>query len=263
MTGRIVSRTEKRICCLALFWCTVYLIGGLVLSIVVAWVLAIRPAGKVSEFTPSVRVDAAQRFETGKGGSVLILDATRTEYSVTAIGMGRSFRGWPQPVRVSESEFRSRLNAGSRFNAILDGIDRLDYESASDHTEYAVGWPARSLRCEQYLGWERDESMDDPVKALNEAMSFRGAVVLPSIVEKYELRRIVPFWPMWRGLGLNTLFFGGILAIAFGHRHVRQLRRRIRRQCVRCGYLIQDSTRCPECGKSAGPRSPAASTIPS
>ena len=64
-------------------------------------------------------------------------------------------------------------------------------------------------------------------------------------------RNKVPYYPIWPGFALNTLFYAVILWLPIRGPFV--LRRHIRRKrglCVACGYDLRhaDHDACPECG---------------
>jgi hypothetical protein len=62
---------------------------------------------------------------------------------------------------------------------------------------------------------------------------------------------ILPYWPLWPGFAINTMFYAAILWIVFAVPGA--LRRRLRHkrgQCASCGYSLRESVseKCPECG---------------
>lgn len=108
------------------------------------------------------------------------------------------------------------------------------------------GWP-----CAACYGWEAKWfSLEDF------RLSDDGAGIIEMTMVRVDPRRSrtldVPYLPIWRGVILNSVFFGacwwGLFASIGGAR--RALRRR-RGRCVRCGYdrtgLPQGAV-CPECG---------------
>jgi hypothetical protein len=93
------------------------------------------------------------------------------------------------------------------------------------------GWPLRTLTCEADTG---------------------GNWVTVTTVEIGELH--LPFWPIFPGFLVNTLFYGVILWLLYCtplvlRRHIRLKRGR----CPKCGYDLRGAIPgaaggCPECG---------------
>jgi hypothetical protein len=64
--------------------------------------------------------------------------------------------------------------------------------------------------------------------------------------------RVLPYRPIWTGLGINTAFYGAIFwFIWFAPRYVRRWIRVGDRRCIMCAYPTAPRTRCSECGTPA------------
>jgi len=64
-------------------------------------------------------------------------------------------------------------------------------------------------------------------------------------------RRLVPLYPRWTGLAVNSIFYGAIFWLAVpGPKLLRRVLRRRRGQCAGCGYDLthHEHETCPECG---------------
>ena len=64
-------------------------------------------------------------------------------------------------------------------------------------------------------------------------------------------QRALPYWPIWRGLAVDTLFYATILFVLLGGiGFTRRELRRVRGRCIKCGYDLRGDSGggCPECG---------------
>lgn len=96
------------------------------------------------------------------------------------------------------------------------------------------GWPLRS-----FIGWRYEPPLPP-----------RSRHYLIVVGEDPERYRFIPIAPLPLGFLLDTLLFGSVPIVlwCFGRIAQRTLRR-LRRRCPNCAYpLLQDRSRCPECG---------------
>ncbi len=116
------------------------------------------------------------------------------------------------------------------------------------------GWPLPVLRCL----WDHGVRPIGPAsgKVLN------GGIQLdpwqPNVPGSTNIdhQRALPYWPIWPGFGINTIFYAALLWLLICGPFV--LRRHIRRKrglCVACGYDLRhaDHEACPECGARREP----------
>jgi hypothetical protein len=62
---------------------------------------------------------------------------------------------------------------------------------------------------------------------------------------------VVPYWPIWPGFAINTIFYAAILWLLWiAPGKVRRFIRIQRHRCPACGYEIAEGVgpRCSECG---------------
>jgi hypothetical protein len=65
----------------------------------------------------------------------------------------------------------------------------------------------------------------------------------------------LPYWPIWPGFPINTLFYAVILWGLFAAPFALRRRRRIKRGlCPACAYPVGASDVCTECGKPVAPK---------
>ena len=87
-------------------------------------------------------------------------------------------------------------------------------------------------------------------------------VVVPTYASKRYWPRVLPLYSAPRGLIINAIIYAGCMWLLLcGGRTVRVARRRLKCECVRCGYPLRGivSERCPECGwdRSSGAKTMA------
>ena len=69
----------------------------------------------------------------------------------------------------------------------------------------------------------------------------------------------LPYGPLWTGLAINTMFYGGVLWILwFGMSLLLTMIRRKRGLCIKCAYDLKGAAHevCPECGTEFRKTSP-------
>jgi hypothetical protein len=120
-------------------------------------------------------------------------------------------------------------------------LDRLPHEGvakADRWLEDARGWPAVCMRCE----FPRPFRGTLPVTGGIRLADAGADVVLDP--------RAIPYTPHWRGLFLNSAFYGALLwLIWLTSGTIRRRFRHRRGLCRRCGYDLRGGqTTCPECG---------------
>lgn len=83
--------------------------------------------------------------------------------------------------------------------------------------------------------------------------SRHGVIEPPRIVRQMGVKplRMVPLYPRWGGLAVNTVFYGAIFWLVIpGPKLLRRVMRRRHGRCPTCGYDMShhDHDICPECG---------------
>jgi hypothetical protein len=137
--------------------------------------------------------------------------------------------GWGER-RVVETEM-VRLDCDLLIGSHLGG-----YEILAGFVD--AGWPMRSLSGLRYL---HDRS----------TVRAHDALLLERTTWTGE-RMVFPHRPIWPGFAINTLFYAGILWLAWGGfaaPFALRRRRRIKRGlCPACAYPVGESDVCTECG---------------
>ena len=107
--------------------------------------------------------------------------------------------------------------------------------------EDAAGWPLLSVvgRCRL-----RPQSLW--------VESTRHALLLEPTMPVSPKMVMLPYWPIWPGFAINTIFYAAVLWVLFAvPGRVRRWRRIKRGQCASCGYSLRGTPhneKCPECG---------------
>lgn len=123
-----------------------------------------------------------------------------------------------------------------------ENMDDLNYR----HDEYlAIGWPLLSASCQT---WQFTQSSEQDSTS---GLAGGFALPLPEWTTNYArtLPRTVPVRPLWRGTVVNSAFYGALLFLPFAPSCLRRELRRLRGQCLKCGYPGGDSPLCSECGR--------------
>ena len=115
-----------------------------------------------------------------------------------------------------------------------------------------AGWPLRSLEARV---WRRGKLPEGPAP-LTISEDLEGGVQIAVNPRRIPYsnrleKRLVPFWPIWPGFAINTLFYAALLWLVFcGPLAVRRHIRRRRGRCLKCGYDLRGEldAGCPECG---------------
>jgi hypothetical protein len=117
----------------------------------------------------------------------------------------------------------------------------------------ASGWPMRSFVARFDVTIEQIDFNRPPVYLVGQV---HGGMVLhngkaPSSGTKrlWDSMTVLPLYPVWSGLVINTLCLASVLWLLFGAPFA--LRRALRMkngQCPRCAYPVAESEVCTECG---------------
>ena len=122
----------------------------------------------------------------------------------------------------------SRL--GDQFVVMKDDSER---RVVTRYEEIAAGWPCAAL-----TGFNNSH----PYVA-------QGLEFIKAGWKEPWYRRLLPFWPVWPGFAINTVFYGSILWLLRAGLAALRRRRRIKRGlCPACAYPVGDSEVCTECG---------------
>lgn len=152
--------------------------------------------------------------------------------------------GWPYPEGVARRELDpSTLPSWSVLANITEVPE--DYRIGFGRTiEQSGGWPFRAW----YGSYTDSAVLASPksVTAIPESSVIGGS--------SWDDFVIYPFGPVFPGVVLNTIFYGGTSwLVTFGivrfTRRVRSAVRISRRRCIKCNYDVRGLDACPECGE--------------
>ena len=117
------------------------------------------------------------------------------------------------------------------------------------------GWPMISFWCEMELDRFQPADPHHTIGGITTGLpEFQTGPLL------LWFTPVIPYWPVWSGLIVNTLFYALILALViWGPRNVRSWVRVKRGRCRDCGYDLRCHLGevCPECGSRKVARGPA------
>jgi hypothetical protein len=119
---------------------------------------------------------------------------------------------------------------------------------------HATGWPCRAFACAAVYQLQKGE---DPIFSVENIArvrsSLQGGFWLQPTQGVWEVigYRLIPLRPLFPGLVINALLYGGIWYCLYAlFCAVRRRRRLARAACPLCGYdcRASDGKYCPECG---------------
>lgn len=234
----------------AIRWYLSLTAAGLVTSVVTAWILAV----SVSLYATDSYQRGAAKLREDQGGAFLVV--TRVERT-GSLFVAADLWG-PDDLAgesvVAESQFDPMSLAGtvglSRAIPWDSQMGRWP-EYGSRYVE-ARGWPFLCLWCEVFYEYD-PATMPNSKPPLS---VFRGGLGVPHIpmlrgIDGVTRSAVLPAFPLWFGLTLNTLIFALLWAAGLTTAQRYRRRRRIRAGlCPTCKYEMSglEGAVCPECG---------------
>jgi hypothetical protein len=149
----------------------------------------------------------------------------------------------PTPIRISDATVTKVISRTS--GAPGDG-------QYTDMFIFRAGWPSLSMGGIAMRAWENEETFVR--KTFGVALREDAWQPHPDVygfgpVE--AVRRSLPFYPVWSGFAINTLFYAAIVWLLLAvPGTVRRWRRIKRGLCPACAYPVGDSAVCTECGRA-------------
>lgn len=204
---------------------------AMLVSTAVAWSCALWSSIPTSRSL--TRAQAATVLADGLGA--VKFTATPSGLEQSGLGVSLILAG-DAPVQVPT---RAQLEAGPQgrrndsFSLVPIGPDDKWIQVVR------AGWP---LRC-----------VEGATKSVGRTQVRDGVMEPPRLMAEMGVkpRRMLPLYPRWAGLAVNTLFYGAVFWLAIpGPVVARRLLRRRRAQCPGCGYDVghHGHATCPECG---------------
>lgn len=228
------------------------LLGGLVLSVAVPWLLALATS---AGWFPPPRLQSSQA----------VPHPTHEAALTVSRAPGRWIRSWefqPRFLSIRKSAEPpvgpgSSTSGGSSALAHAAGeaetstplwIPAPDELSALAAMEHAYGWPLPALA-------SRDALAIGPINPGR--LVYERAIRVPArLVPGAESPVQLPILPIWSGLVSSALLYAlALAAILSLAKRWRAARRRAAGRCGACGYQCRDagSASCPECGTPVHP----------
>ena len=136
------------------------------------------------------------------------------------------------------------------------------YVPKSNRSYEYVGWPLRGLSCrnsiEYFIIYSSGAAYRMPLEGESEKGRIQGGIKIASesitghrYLNGYLLWRALPYYPLWPGFIVNTIFYASTLwLILLSPFQLRRVIRRKRGHCIKCGYDLRGTSEggCPECG---------------
>jgi hypothetical protein len=112
------------------------------------------------------------------------------------------------------------------------------------------GWPHRSLRSTTYLSIpKRSDGSPNWGGTLEDHSDWRQGLLLSAVRERQLVSAItLPVEPLWPGFAIDSVPVGCAVLLALSYPDLVRRLRKAQGRCRRCGYLLHNSPRCPECG---------------
>lgn len=149
---------------------------------------------------------------------------------------------WLPAMRTDRSEL---------ILAYADDISWIDENRFDVVCRMEYGWP---IPCFVARFGLNEVGMTNTYAIVNSSHA-RMAQSRPIDYRQWQEIRAIPLDPKWMGAILSTLVVASIiLGMLFSRDMLIALRRRLRLQCMNCGYDLQGSPqKCPECGRVNAP----------
>ena len=133
-----------------------------------------------------------------------------------------------------------------------DGAQRIRNLGRNSSFAIMPGNPDNKWIQVVHAGWPLP-CLQGSKKSIGRTIEWAGVMEPPKVLDNMGVkpRRLLPLYPRWTGLVVNTLFYGAVFWMAIpGPRVIRRHLRRRRSQCPECGYDIRhhEHATCPECG---------------
>ncbi len=222
----------------AAFTIMVCLLLGAIVNVAVAWWLASRPYSWWSSSDDShpkvFRVSSSGVLDT-------VVRRARGRIETVQWNPGLMMYQPESAISVSPEEFQDLLPRGSALSN-GDVIDASRSSSGRGFIEVFSGWPTLAL-----TGRLNIRDLDGGDKAFERD----GMLGVPEKLRTYGLPGYLPVHPLWPGFAINTLFYGGVIAlILWAPAWLRRFYRFRKGCCTACGYDLRGAAhaRCPECG---------------
>lgn len=172
--------------------------------------------------------------------------AWRSELSDSGPG-GLLPSNWPEEAPESWPDRPEYVFIDSGFGIQSQTLNAGERQISYRMYLYQTGWPLPSMRWSvQGSGfWNR------PLNAAEMASTGldMGDTFFPN--DQSAEKRRLPLIPIWLGFIVNSLLYSALFWFIFaGPFSIHRLRRRLRHQCMRCGYPIGTSDVCTECGRA-------------
>lgn len=225
---------------------------GLVMTVTVAWASAAwAPTRYRDEINELYRYKAAFQWHTTYRHRGLTCDSVMLEPDLWAGGLRNNMS---RPQAWTDSA-RDQLAAVKEQWPEPFDVKRLMRRAASDSVwagvvQDAQGWPVRALWCE----WDYDATkVAVPGSAMPVLKPVSGGIPLKGgrAMGGVTIPRALPYRPMWRGLVMDVVVWGGMyFVIVSAVSGIRRWRRTRRGWCPECAYDLhgQAEVGCSECG---------------
>ncbi len=156
--------------------------------------------------------------------------------------------GLPEFQSVDSDMLRSFGFVDSDYSTFVDpNINKYQFVYAR---ETSCGWPLLSLHGIRWGPITYSENLKHHV--FTQEHIRITAIHLSDVGDKVILgeREFLPYGPLWPGFAINTLFYAVILWLFFAAPFTLRRWRRVRKGlCPKCAYPVGISDTCTECGK--------------
>lgn len=170
-------------------------------------------------------------------GAYVVMDAPPPRRSPSFVPRSQGYPSGATLRHVGPALSSRQIEFGGRRGAPREG----------DVFIRSAGWPARALRSAIVV-----DSTTSPVRA----PGLHGGIPAPASMCVRHPRilmpnRGLPVVPVWPGFVIDVVLYGGLFwVIAAVPANVRRRGRRLRGECLRCGYDLSGLDACPECGQA-------------
>jgi hypothetical protein len=159
-----------------------------------------------------------------------------------SFGLVRTSQSGPG-IRATFLDFPTQVTA-DEFRALIPSVSTL--ANNAPLTDWSMFWSEECFAGWPFLSFHGSHTL---VEMDGFQSKTYGVFDLAKLMSTGEPHTELPYYPLWPGFAINTIFYAAILWLLFAAPGSVRRRLRIRRGvCPACAYPVGQSPTCTECG---------------